>query len=411
MSVMVMVCGLNFVKVTCRVYTLILFRKGAKDSDQTSLESPEGDHSLVTVGDAVASFLKRPDKHTKYLPLVTKHDFVKGRWPASGNDGIATRYRRLSHVQLWYKAPTRRRWLLLLARSVSSVNVFRQSLIQRSSAAAAAFVVYMVVDSFTILRRYQIPTDVTNLFATGLGSPQPYALTLSNQLANLKQGAQSLAAIFVANLAQLLVSALYFLVTGLIAVMAIADEWSRFLVERKTLRLSSPHSIQRSSYFLALPYRLSVPLMGGMAILHWLISQSIFVIATEAYFYAGTQATESLARIRENDAYMVGFSFPGAMLALIIGICLLLWTAYLGLSKKLEGTNMGHTGGKFHVPLASSCSAAISAACHRPEVDDAAHLLPVIWGRVPNSDLWCFTSAKKVEHTLRDDVTGRRERW
>lgn len=32
------------------------------------------------------------------------------------------------------------------------------------------------------------------------------------------------------------------------------------------------------------------------------------------------------------------------------------------------------------MPLASTCSAAISAACHRPEADKEAHLLPVQWG-------------------------------
>jgi len=35
------------------------------------------------------------------------------------------------------------------------------------------------------------------------------------------------------------------------------------------------------------------------------------------------------------------------------------------------------------MPLASTCSAAISAACHRPEEDREAHLLPVQWGAIP----------------------------
>src|SRR4051812_28970877 len=35
--------------------------------------------------------------------------------------------------------------------------------------------------------------------------------------------------------------------------------------------------------------------------------------------------------------------------------------------------------------LASTCSAAISAACHRPPEDDEAHLLPVQWGVIPNT--------------------------
>ncbi|KAK5729389.1 hypothetical protein LTR17_012019 [Elasticomyces elasticus] len=274
-----------------------------------------------------------------------------------------------------------------------------------SGVLAVLFVVYIVIDAYVVLRNYQIPTDIKNLFTvTGMGSPQPYALTLGAQIGGLGRRTQFWIAIFVANLAQLGVTALYFLVTGVLAVMAIADEWSRFIDERKTLRMSYPHGIQRSSYRLALPYRLSLPLMAGMAILHWLISQSIFVISTEAYFYAGTQAAQPLAQIRDNDAYLVGFSYPASILAMIMGTGLLLWMAYLGVSNRLKEINVrhSHTGRNLHMPLASSCSAAISAACHRPQDDNAAHLLPVIWGRVPDTDLWCFTSAKEVEHTLRE---------
>ncbi|KAK4958157.1 hypothetical protein LTR10_004582 [Elasticomyces elasticus] len=385
-SVMIMVCALNVIKVTCIGYTWFLFRKGAKRTDQTSLESMEGDHSLVTIGDAVASFLKRADKYTQDMPLVSKRDFAKGRWPdRGGDDEVAKRYRELTKAQRWGKAPTIRRWLFTVL----------------SGSAASGFVVYIVVHAYIILQVYQLPTNIKSLF-TGFGVPQPYALTIANQFTTLGQQTQFWFTIMVANLAQLGVSALYFLVSGLIAVMAIADEWSHFIAERKTLRLSSPHGIQRSSYILSLPFKLSLPLMGGSAILHWLISQSIFVIATDAYAYAGTQATESLVPVPDNDAYMVGFSFVGGFLAMIIGFSVLIWTVLLGIVNKLDGISIGHTGKKLHMPLASSCSAAISAACHRPEDDNAAHLLPVIWGRVPNTDLWCFTSAKKVEHTLRE---------
>lgn len=269
-----------------------------------------------------------------------------------------------------------------------------------SGLAAVAFVVYVLDDSFSLFKAFEIPTDLSTLFGSGIGSAQPYAIIQAGRLAVLGPGTQFWAAIFLGNCAQLGVAILYFLVTGLIAVMAIANEWSRFVVERKTLRVSFPHGIQRSSYFLALPYRLSIPLMAGMAILHWLISQSIFVIATETYIYAGTEAAEPLARIPQNDSYLVGFSSPGSMLSVALGTSLLIWTGVLGIANKLEGIEVDGVGTKLHMPLASSCSAAISAACHRPEDDSAAHLLPVVWGKVPDSDQWCFTSAKYVEHTM-----------
>ena len=47
------------------------------------------------------------------------------------------------------------------------------------------------------------------------------------------------------------------------------------------------------------------------------------------------------------------------------------------------------------LPLAGTCSAAISAACHRPEDDVNAAEKPVMWGVVDSDDTvghCCFTS-------------------
>lgn len=54
------------------------------------------------------------------------------------------------------------------------------------------------------------------------------------------------------------------------------------------------------------------------------------------------------------------------------------------------------------MPLTSTCSAAISAACHRPEADKEAHLLPVQWGVAGRDDqdndvYFCsFTTSRDV---------------
>jgi hypothetical protein len=53
------------------------------------------------------------------------------------------------------------------------------------------------------------------------------------------------------------------------------------------------------------------------------------------------------------------------------------------------------------MPLASTCSAAISAACHPPAADTEAHLLPVQWGIIPspaNEPQRCaFTTYRSVK--------------
>lgn len=49
------------------------------------------------------------------------------------------------------------------------------------------------------------------------------------------------------------------------------------------------------------------------------------------------------------------------------------------------------------MPLASTCSAAISAACHRPAEDFDAHLLPVQWGVVSDGNRCAFTTHRDVK--------------
>ena len=190
--------------------------------------------------------------------------------------------------------------------------------------------------------------------------------------------------------------------------MYAAYEWSGYIAERKTLRLSSPHGIQRGTYFLTIPYRFAIPLQLFSAALHWLISQSSFVVDVGGLTYKGVRyGTGSQAQFAPDEAMsstMIGYVLLGIICSLAIGCVLVLWIAWVG-SFKMESSQVS-TSGKLradgdgrplHMPLVSSCSAAISAACHPPLEDDAADQLPVVWGRIPGSEHWAFTSARKVE--------------
>src|SRR5882762_5302147 len=68
-------------------------------------------------------------------------------------------------------------------------------------------------------------------------------------------------------------------------------EWSQMAWQKKSMRVSqTPRGEQRSSYFLQLPYRYAIPLLGFSAVMHWLVSQSIFLIAVERHDPLGNPA-------------------------------------------------------------------------------------------------------------------------
>jgi hypothetical protein len=61
------------------------------------------------------------------------------------------------------------------------------------------------------------------------------------------------------------------------------------------------------------------------------------------------------------------------------------------------------------MPLASTCSAAISAACHRPALDTDAYLLPVQWGVIEEDAILVGESGPSGEKLKRCAFTTARD--
>ena len=159
--------------------------------------------------------------------------------------------------------------------------------------------------------------------------------------------------------------------------MLLAEEWNLYATKRNFLRVTSPVGGQRSTYRLQLPYRYGVPLLIGSSMLHWFVSQSIFLARVnvigyirdidEAYTGFGTQESE----ISDIGVSTCGYSLMAMIFVIILGSVIVLLGICFGFRKSRGG-----------MPLAGSCSAAISAACHPPEADVNASLKRVMWGVV-----------------------------
>src|SRR5882762_8193321 len=106
--------------------------------------------------------------------------------------------------------------------------------------------------------------------------------------------------------------------TGMLAGL----EWSQMAWQKKSLRVSqNPQGEQRSSYFLQLPYRYAIPLLGFSAVMHWLVSRSIFVlvaVTAEKDDPQGNPAYGSYHGMIEREQYLCGWS-PLAVLLVICG--------------------------------------------------------------------------------------------
>ena len=93
--------------------------------------------------------------------------------------------------------------------------------------------------------------------------------------------------VIIVNIPQLCLSFVYFFVNGLFTSMLLTVEYNDYATIRKGLRVSAPDGHQRSTYYLQLPYRYAGTLIVLSALLHWLVSQSLFLVRITEYDVAG----------------------------------------------------------------------------------------------------------------------------
>lgn len=102
--------------------------------------------------------------------------------------------------------------------------------------------------------------------------------------------------------------------------------------------------------------------MLGAGLLHYFISQAVYPVRTRSISPDG-------ANNHRFDSTVIGNSLLGITISFVLGVVFLL--AYITTPLVRYKSDM---------PLAGTCSLAISAACHRDEDDTDAHLMPLKWG-------------------------------
>ncbi|EYE96977.1 uncharacterized protein EURHEDRAFT_475524, partial [Aspergillus ruber CBS 135680] len=264
---------------------------------------------FLTVGDAVSSFLSRPDTTTEGNCLLPKELVSMGRdsW---------TRSSKPAKLQ-----PDKKRW---------------------KDAVGSLYFAVIILFVMTLRAKGQ-SIKPAELWKLGFGSIASSSIIKFCDNPSNCSGTISIA--LLANIPQIILSSAYFLYNNMLTAMLLAAEYNDYAIERKPLRVSWAKGLQRSTYYLSLPYRYSIPLMICNTILHWLVSQSFFFVEVVLYDMAGRLTTERLIAC--------GYSPIALMVAILLGFVMV--CTILGMGLKHFRTNM---------PLAVSCSAAISAACH-----------------------------------------------
>ncbi|MCJ1394217.1 hypothetical protein MMC18_007095 [Xylographa bjoerkii] len=319
LSIMLIVIVCNLLKTICMALTL-----------WTIHEWP-----LVTIGDAIASFLEQPDITTIGLCLLSKADVRHHSWrfPESSTIWEPVRERQ------WDGANTNRRvivnWLFCVGLVVPGTIIVDVA----ANIGVSAF--QTGVGFGTQIAPLQVPT----LFSTS----GTFGIFLNVMLANTPQA---------------IMSFLHLWYNNLLSGVLLGAEWNTFATKRQTLRVTAPSGAQRSSYYLSIPYRYAIPLLVASSVLHWLISESLFLVRVTALNGSGGQDDT-------HSQTAIGYSPLAMTLAFVLGLVMILAINFRASNRFLPA-----------IPIAASCSAAISAACHPPEDEVDVAIKPVQWGVV-----------------------------
>ncbi|KAM5366859.1 hypothetical protein ACJZ2D_010311 [Fusarium nematophilum] len=321
---------------------------------------------LLVPGDAIQTFLTTPEQHSRGMCLVSMKCMK-----AQGIQGCIAPSTAPQSQRRWAAAASTRRW-----------------------AATCLFYSIALGGSLFLLFRGITnligPRDFKSIWNLGFGTTSDAALIYgvyessdipSTDLENVIN-------VLLANSTHLIFSILYFQYNGLFTCMLLAREWPEFGRKRRALRVSSsPKGEQRSRYSLQLPYRFGIPLLIISILMHWMLSQSIFVVVIE-------QMAERSPYVKPSPLKSLlatcGYS-PVAMVFFIIGSNFMVIWVVVTACQRLPTA----------IPLVGSCSLAIAAACHHPDgiPQPDAPLVPLKWGVMNSSEpvagtgyrqLWIF---------------------
>lgn len=315
---------------------------------------------MVTLGDAIASFLGYPDSITR------------GSFPQDGNHDA----RCMIKVQTPRVVSSDERGISVYTQTTTlAKNIPYSDLVQDDKTVFFFFLSYALPS----LNRTQ--TDITRMaclillltvFATSSdslntggnswlwGTASEAALLIGNS------GGTGIFNAWLANFPQVLLSLCYVNLNTLCTAMAGAAEWNKLgdPSERKTLRVTAPKGSQRGTYFLQLPYRWALPLVSVSWMLHWLLSQSFFLVRIDRFDGDGDI-------MADNSKSACGVSLSSLVTFFAVGLALYVTVR-----------SIGEIGMIPRLPPAGSSSLMISAACHPPPSEDEPHQREVSWGLI-----------------------------
>lgn len=318
---------------------------------------------FLTVGDALASFLRRRDPYTANNCLMARSN--KGRsdavygssngypWVSVFSRDSPSRLHEIPPIQPKELCTVRRLWSAALPIPLLSLLIVIKIVIL-----VASMIAFASADKL-------FHTWITSLSEQTMSSWERTVNAFFQTKFKSFHSPGFLGLVLIVNIPQAILSLIYSVYNNVLSRLLLAAEYNDYAKERKPLRVSFPRGEQRSTYYLSVPYRYSIPFMLIFTLTHWLASQAVSIVQIMPQDVQGNAIPKRVIR-------GIGISSFGLKLTVALGLLTIVLVGAMML-RKFKSAAM---------PLALNCSAAISAACHSPRDDVDAAEKPVMWGQV-----------------------------
>lgn len=345
---LVVVLGLNVISVLATAAALFIHRG----------------EPLVTLGDAITSFLRQPDPTTRGNCLLTRENLSSNMGGWGFTDG---KYWLPSHSRnFWFRAPSLRQWLAAFFWWL----------------AATALVTGVLVLTIVSYEPFLSP------MLSPFGAPDAHTTYL---LPSPSVSGPALA--MVASLPQILLAGLYFSVNGLLTAYFLTRESCRYAIyasgpAQHRLRVSADaEGEQATSLYLTLPRPVSWGLAIWFMAMGFVLSQMCFAVVLQSSPSAAAQQA------------MKGFGFSGVASAVLLTMLLVLFAVVGALGFLMVPNTVMADGRQLGNPLfleGGSCSAVISARCHPLADETDVWKRKVCWGVVPEPETGPMTTSSNA---------------
>ncbi|KAI1503677.1 hypothetical protein F5X99DRAFT_87631 [Biscogniauxia marginata] len=333
---------------------------------------------FVVPGDAIVSFMTRPDART--VGRCTLDRYYRDKKDGSDKKEFQT----VAEAKQWHQES--RRW----SRAIPAIVWLRSYLL------FAGVIIFLGI----VFRAAQEHNPYND-------GKQTLVHSASNGILDTNGSGSDdlLRSVLTANLPQLLLSFSYYLYNSLYTRLCVEKEWNAHSTDYRPLCVTDPKGEQVSSYRLQLPYRYSIPLISISALLHFLVSNTLYVFILEGGYYMinapssystqGSVPPSVPGSGLSDDAYIgIGYSTIAILVVLIIAVVLSL-IPFVLCWFKIQGPMV----------LGGCDSIVISAACHiAPIPEEALGTTASAKPTTPPSSLW---KAKKKQRAGYQQVAPR----